>query len=88
MGSIILSNSKQVSCPVKNNKNHPSTLLSLNGQFEKDYYELSPSCMIEKYREQYPYLTSTPVNFNEDGYAILDENYTEIYRKWYRGNRL
>lgn len=85
LGSIILSNSKQVSCPVKNNKNHPSTLLSLNGQFEKDYYELSPSCMIEKYREQYPYLTSTPVNFNEDGYAILDEDYTEIYRKWYRG---
>ena len=74
----------KVSSSFKNNNPQSNTLLFLNEQFAKDYYTLSSSDMIAKYRESYPYQTATPIKFT-DGYSILDEDYIEIYRKWYKG---
>ena len=32
---------------------------------------------------KYPYIIHTPLNYNEDGFAILDDSYIEIHWKWY-----
>ena len=61
-------------------KEYPFT----NMGFKRDYFSLSPIDLMDKYRIEYPYFESTPYEFNEEGYALLDDDYIEIYRNWYR----
>lgn len=74
----------------KNNiiKERKKNIINLNDTFEnkefiQDLNELSPSEFIVKYKKKYSYFDKSEVEFNENGYAVLDENYLEIYRKWH-----
>lgn len=49
--------------------------------FLKDLNSLEPFQFIQKYKEHYPIIERTPIEFI-DGYAILDDDYIEIKRKW------
>lgn len=53
-------------------------------EFKRDYFSLSPTDLMDKYKIEYPYFESTPCDFNEEGYAVLDDDYIEIFRNWYR----
>ena len=50
--------------------------------FMTDLNKLSPTELIDKYREQYPYITHTELKY-ENGYALIPDDYQEIYRSWY-----
>lgn len=83
--------------PFQNNNASLSSLLFSNGRsrlrnvdveindtkFMADVNSLNPSDLINKYRDRYKYFTHTELEFN-DGYALIPENYQEIYRSWYR----
>lgn len=51
-------------------------------EFRADFYSLSPLELIAKYRDKYPYFEQSHIEFNEHGYAVLDEDYIEINRYW------
>lgn len=53
-----------------------------NIDFMEDLNRLNPTDFIEKYQERYPYFDHTELHF-ENGYALIPENYQEIYRSWY-----
>ena len=52
--------------------------------FMADVRSLKPTDLIAKYREIYKYFTHTELKF-ENGYALIPDNYQEIYRSWYVG---
>ena len=83
-------NNNNTESVIKNNINRKEkkNIINLNDTFEdkefiQDLNSLSPSDFIEKYRNTYSYFDKSEVEFNAFGYAILDENYLEIYRKWH-----
>ena len=51
--------------------------------FINDLFTLPPSDLLVKYRERYCYFDHTELTFN-DGYALVPEDYQEIYRSWYQ----
>ena len=51
--------------------------------FVNDLFTLPPSDLITKYRERYYYFDHSELTFN-DGYALVPEDYQEIYRSWYQ----
>lgn len=51
--------------------------------FINDLFEIPPSELIIKYRERYCYFDHTELTYN-NGYALIPENYQEIYRSWYQ----
>ena len=53
-----------------------------NIDFMEDLNRLNPTDLIEKYQERYPYFDHTELHF-ANGYALIPENYQEIYRSWY-----
>lgn len=83
--------------PFQNNNASLSSLLFSNGRsrlrnvdveindtkFMADVNSLSPSDLINKYRDRYKYFTHTELEFN-NGYALIPKNYQEIYRSWYK----
>lgn len=83
--------------PFQNNNAPLFSLLSSNGkgksrnvdveetdtEFMADLNSLTPTDLIMKYRDKYKYFTHTELEFN-DGYALIPENYQEIYRSWYK----
>lgn len=44
---------------------------------------MKPTELIMKYRERYPFFCSSELNYNSEGYALIGEDYREIYRTWY-----
>lgn len=51
--------------------------------FINDLFKLPPSDLIAKYRERYYYFDHSELTFN-DGYALVPNDYQEIYRSWYQ----
>lgn len=51
--------------------------------FINDLFEIPPSDLIIKYRERYCYFDHSELTYN-NGYALIPENYQEIYRSWYQ----
>lgn len=51
--------------------------------FINDLSTIPPSDLIIKYRERYRYFDHSELNYN-DGYALVPEDYQEIYRSWYQ----
>lgn len=51
--------------------------------FINDLSTIPPSDLIVKYRERYRYFDHSELTYNE-GYALVPENYQEIYRSWYQ----
>lgn len=71
--------------PVKTRKKCPEKTLNepeIDKEFREDMDKLDFRGMIEKYRDIYPYITKSELEFNKQGYAMLDDDYVEIYRKW------
>ena len=54
-----------------------------DSDFINDLYTLPPSDLIAKYHERYYYFDHSELTFN-DGYALVPEDYQEIYRSWYQ----
>ena len=54
-----------------------------DNEFINDLYNIPPSDLIVKYRERYRYFDHSELTYNE-GYALIPENYQEIYRSWYQ----
>lgn len=54
-----------------------------DNEFINDLYNIPPSDLIVKYRERYRYFDHSELMYNE-GYALIPENYQEIYRSWYQ----
>ena len=55
-----------------------------NTEFWNDLHsDMKRSDFILKYRDQYPYFCHSDIEFNENGYALLDEDYREIIRPFY-----
>lgn len=52
-------------------------------EFKSDFYSMNPHDLIVKYGERYPFFESTELNFNEDGYALIGDDYRQIFRRWY-----
>lgn len=50
-------------------------------EFKSDFHSMNPNDLITKYR--YPFFESTELNFNEDGYALIGDDYRQIFRRWY-----
>ena len=57
----------------------------LSKKFINDLNTLEPFKFIQKYKSVYPIFERTEINFN-DGYALLNEDYIEINRKWTWGS--
>lgn len=51
--------------------------------FINDLSTIPPSDLIIKYRERYRYFDHSELKYN-DGYALVPEDYQEIYRSWYQ----
>lgn len=82
--------------PFQNNNVSSSFLLFSNGKtrtpkkdieitdkkFIKDMENMKPNELLEKYQDKYKYFDHTDLHF-ENGYALIPEDYQEIYRSWY-----
>lgn len=72
-----------------NDKKDTTTKLPKNTKLSKkfinDLNTLEPFKFIIKYKSVYPIFERTEVNFN-DGFALLDEDYIQINRKWTWGS--
>lgn len=71
-------NKKKINTTIK-------TKISINKVFLKDLNTLEPFEFLKKYKSIYPIIENTPIEFN-NGYAMLDEDYIEIKRKWTWGS--
>lgn len=54
--------------------------------FMNDLDKMKPSDLIAKYKYKYEYFTSTKLEYNDYGVAIIPEDYIEIYREWYKAD--
>lgn len=61
----------------------PNTVQIVDNEFMADVNTLNPLDLIDKYKNRYPYFDHTPLHY-ENGYALIPDDYIEIYRKWYR----
>lgn len=52
-------------------------------EFKADFHSMNPNDLITKYGQRYPFFDSTSLEYNEDGYALIGEDYRQIYRRWY-----
>ena len=52
-------------------------------EFKSDFHSMNPNDLITKYGHRYPFFESTELNFNEDGYALIGDDYRQIFRRWY-----
>lgn len=51
-------------------------------EFMRDMDGMKPTDLIRKYENRYPFFESSPLTY-EDGYAIIPDDYRQIYRTWY-----
>ena len=61
------------------NKEFPFTDL----EFKADFYSMSPNDLIVKYYQRYKFFDSTELQYNEEGYALIGDDYRQIFRRWY-----
>ncbi len=83
-------------CPKTNKdikeKNHFNAMgqvtLSLSNDFLNDLKSLNYNKLIDKYKENYQHITESIVDYNQEvngiRFALLDEDYATIQRKWER----
>lgn len=57
-----------------------------DNDFMDDLDKMKPSDLIAKYKSKYEYFTSTKLEYNDYGVAIIPEDYVEIYREWYKAD--
>lgn len=84
--NINISNKKDIIDYLNTEKFRNNILNSIESKENKEFWHdclggLQEKDFIYKYRKKYPYFFHTEIEFN-DGYALLDDNYKEIFRKW------
>lgn len=52
-------------------------------EFKADFYSMSPYDLIPKYNQRYQFFDSTELEYNEEGYALIGDDYRQIFRCWY-----
>ncbi len=52
-------------------------------EFKADFFSMSPNDLIVKYYQRYHFFDSTELEYNEEGYALIGEDYRQIFRRWY-----
>lgn len=52
-------------------------------EFKADFHSMNPNDLITKYGQRYPFFDSTSLEYNEEGYALIREDYRQIFRRWY-----
>ena len=57
--------------------------ISISTEILNDVENMPFHALVEKYREKYPYITHTPLDY-KNGYATLPAEYYEIKRRWAR----
>ena len=68
---------------ISNGKNTPKEDVEVRDKdFLKDMEEMRPRELLEKYGDRYQYFDHSELHF-ENGYALIPEDYQEIYRSWY-----
>lgn len=68
---------------IRSNKDESKAFPFTDMEFKADFYSMSPYDLITKYSQRYQFFDSTELEYNEEGYALIGEDYRQIYRRWY-----
>jgi len=66
----------------KSERNDENKVKVNDTEFMRDFFAMQPTKLISKYANRYPFFESTPLDY-QNGYAIVPDDYREIYREWY-----
>ena len=67
----------------RSNKDESKEFTFTDLEFKADFFSMSPNDLIVKYYQRYHFFDSTELEYNEEGYALIGEDYRQIFRRWY-----
>ena len=67
----------------RSNKDESKEFPFTDLEFKADFFSMSPNDLIVKYYQRYHFFDSTELEYNEEGYALIGEDYRQIFRRWY-----
>ena len=67
----------------RSNKDESKEFTFTDLEFKADFFSMSPNDLIPKYSQRYQFFDSTELEYNEEGYALIGEDYRQIFRRWY-----
>lgn len=68
---------------IRSNKDEGMEFPFTDLEFKADFYSMSPYDLIPKYSQRYQFFDSTELEYNEEGYALVGDDYRQIFRRWY-----
>lgn len=68
---------------IRSNKDESKEFPFTDLEFKADFFSMSPNDLIPKYSQRYQFFDSTELEYNEEGYALIGEDYRQIFRRWY-----
>lgn len=68
---------------IRSNKDESKEFPFTDLEFKADFFSMSPNDLIPKYSQRYQFFDSTELEYNEEGYALIGDNYRQIFRRWY-----
>lgn len=68
---------------IRSNKDESKEFPFTDMEFKADFYSMSPYDLIPKYSQRYQFFDSTELEYNEEGYALIGDDYRQIFRRWY-----
>lgn len=77
-------NFKVIPAPkIQSNKDESKEFPFTDLEFKADFFSMSPIDLIPKYSQRYHFFDSTELEYNEEGYALIGDDYRQIFRRWY-----
>lgn len=68
---------------IRSNKDESKEFPFTDLEFKADFFSMSPYDLIPKYSQRYQFFDSTELEYNEEGYALVGDDYRQIFRRWY-----
>lgn len=68
---------------IRSNKDESKEFPFTDLEFKADFFSMSPNDLITKYSQRYQFFDSTELEYNEEGYALIGDDYRQIFRRWY-----
>lgn len=68
---------------IRSNKDEGMEFPFTDLEFKADFYSMSPYDLIPKYSQRYQFFDSNELEYNEEGYALVGDDYRQIFRRWY-----
>lgn len=68
---------------IRSNKDESKEFPFTDLEFKADFFSMSPNDLIPKYSQRYQFFDSTELEYNEEGYALVGDDYRQIFRRWY-----